>query len=112
VLRAERDPARRFSGKVAVLMGPKCMSSNEAFLLMARATGARLFGERSAGSSGNPRRFELGGGVTVSVPSWEAQDTAGNIVEGRGVAPDETVVFEPESADDAVLEAALKWLRE
>lgn len=112
VLRAERDPARRFSGKVAVLMGPKCMSSNEAFLLMARATGARLFGERSAGSSGNPRRFELGGGVTVSVPSWEAQDTTGNVVEGHGIAPDETVVFEPESADDAVLAAALKWLRE
>lgn len=112
MLQGEPDAARRFSGRVAVLMGPRSMSSSEGFLLMMRAAGARLFGERSAGSSGNPQRFALGGGVTVSVPSWEAQDTAGNLVEGRGIAPDETVVFEPAAEGDAVLAAALKWLRE
>jgi hypothetical protein len=112
VLRAEPDAARRFPGKVAVLMGPRCMSSNEAFLLMVRAAGARLFGERSAGSSGNPKRFELGGGVTLSVPSWEAQDVDGTVLEGRGIEPHEVVVFDPAGANDAVLAAALRWLRQ
>jgi len=112
VLRAEADATRHFAGKVAVLMGPKCMSSNEAFLLMMRATGARLFGERSAGSSGNPKRFDLGGGVSLSVPSWEALDAAGIGIEGRGIAPDEVVPFKPSSDIDGVPDAALKWLRE
>lgn len=112
VLRGEANATRHFTGKVAVLMGPKCMSSNEAFLLMMRATGARLFGERSAGSSGNPKRFDLGGGVALSVPSWEAQDAAGNGIEGRGIAPDQTVAFKASATKDAVLDAALTWLRE
>src|SRR5690606_18891730 len=42
-------------GRTAVLIGPTCMSSNESFILMMREAGARLFGARTFGSSGNPK---------------------------------------------------------
>jgi hypothetical protein len=111
VVPVEPEAARRFAGKVAVLMGGRCMSSNESFLLMMRAAEARLFGERSAGSSANPKPFDLGNGVTVVLPSWEAQDADGKVIEGRGIEPDERVAFDANGKGDAVLDAALGWLR-
>lgn len=102
---------RRYGGKTAVLMGPRCFSSNETFLLMMRAAGARLIGERSHGSSGNPQPVDLGNGVTLMVPSWEALDASGRSFEGIGLTPD-TEVRKPSAAGrDAVLEAALASLR-
>ncbi len=120
-----------FDGDVAVLMGPTNMSACESFLLMMRATGrARLFGERSGGSSGNPKPHDLGNGVTVLLSSWRDYTPAGELIEGVGIAPDESVRFHeagrgashplpgpPEaegnrpSEPDPVLAAALRWLR-
>jgi hypothetical protein len=110
------DAPVRFSGQVAVLMGPANMSSCESFLWMIRAgvpsPRSRLFGERSFGSSGNPKPHDLGNGVTVVLPSWIDQDPDGNPIEGRGIEPDHHV---PGGADaslpeDPVLAAALAWL--
>lgn len=93
---------------VAVLQGPACMSSNEAFLLMMARAGARSFGETSAGSSGNPQPHPLGNGVTVLVPSWQALTPGGAPIEGQGVVPD--VVIEWTGHGDPVLDAAVGWL--
>lgn len=110
------DAPVRFTGQVAVLMGPANMSSCESFLWMIRAgvpsPRSRLFGERSFGSSGNPKPHDLGNGVTVVLPSWIDQDPDGNPIEGRGIEPDQNV---PGGADaslpeDPVLAAALSWL--
>lgn len=103
--------ARRYTGRVAVLCGPACMSSNETFLLMMRAAGAKLAGARSFGSSGNPKPFDLGNGVTVRVPTWEEIDPNGHPVEGRGIEPDIAAEFGADPARDGVIEAATNALR-
>ncbi|MEW6277894.1 MAG: S41 family peptidase [Candidatus Eremiobacterota bacterium] len=105
----EPPPAkRRFRGRAVVLMGPRCFSSNESFLLMMRAAGATLVGQPSYGSSGNPQPVDLGNGVVALIPSWEALDAAGKPLEGHGVQPD--VKAEVGKTGDGVLEAALKLL--
>lgn len=105
----------RYRGKVAVLMGPANMSSCEAFLLMMRQVpGCKLIGERSYGSSGNPKPVYLGKGVTVFLPSWKAMRPDGTCFEGEGIRPD--VIAETSEVElisrDPVLEAALKLLRQ
>ena len=68
-------------------------------------------GERSFGSSGNQKPQELVPGIALSIPCWEAHDTDGRLIEGRGIDPDETVIFRREADGDAVLDAGLKWIR-
>ena len=83
------DDAPFYPGKVVVLMGPRCMSSNEAFLMMMRqAPGCVLLGENSFGSSGNPKPVDLLNGVTVNLPSWKAMTLDGREFEGEGIRPD------------------------
>lgn len=102
----------RFAGRVAVLTGPACMSSNESFLLMMRhGAKATLVGEASYGSSGNPKPVDLGNGVTIVLPSWEDQEPDGTILEGRGVQPDVPASLGAEPFQDGILEAALAVLR-
>ena len=106
-------PAGRFTGKVAVLMGNMCYSSNESFLLMMRhGAGARLFGERSFGSSGNPQPCDLGNGVIALVPSWQAADPDSRLIEGNGVAPNEAAALGDSPSRDGVLDAARRWLEQ
>lgn len=101
---------KRFGGKVAVLCGPVCMSSTETFLLMMRAVGAKLVGAQTYGSSGNPKPYDLGNGVTLLVPSWEEADAKGQPIEGRGIEPD--IRAEPGAAPgDGVIAAAVEALR-
>jgi len=102
----------KFRGKVAVLTGPVCMSSNEAFVLMMRAGGAVTVGAATQGSSGNPRPYELGHGVTVYLPSWRAMTLDGVFFEGVGLPPDIRVDAGPRGFEDAdpVLERAVEAL--
>jgi hypothetical protein len=105
----------KYRGKIAALMGPAVMSSCESFLLMMKQVpGCKLVGENSYGSSGNPKPTDLGNGVTVFLPSWKDMRPDGTCFEGEGIAPDILVkTTETElNSRDAVLEAALKWLRE
>jgi hypothetical protein len=104
-----------YRGRVAVLMGPACVSTCESFLLMMRRPPQRLlFGAPSSGSSGNPKPVELGNGVTVFLPSWRDLLPDETPLEGAGIQPDRNVPFPGGAGDrsDPVLEAALKWLRE
>ena len=62
-----------FRGHTVVLMGQSNMSTAEAFLLMMKQTPhCTLMGERSYGSSGNPRPVPLANGVSLFLPSWTA----------------------------------------
>lgn len=102
-----------FKGRVAVLMGPRNMSSNESFLLMMRQSPrCKLIGDRSFGSSGNPRPHALGNGVTVLLPSWQDMLPDGTLLEGRGIEPDIHIPAEPVdfANRDPVIEAALREL--
>ncbi len=100
----------RFEGEVVVLMGKQCMSSNEAFLLMMRAAGAALVGRASFGASGNPRSYDLGQGIRVTLPSWRAMTSEGDPFEGVGIQPDIEVAHAPRAGGrrDPVLEAGLR----
>ena len=97
-----------FRGKTVVLMGQANMSAAEAFLLMMKqAPHCTLMGERSYGSSGNPRPVPLANGVTVYLPSWITFTLDGIPLEGNGVAPDVFVPFPRESANaDPLIDAA------
>ena len=73
----------------------------------------KLIGERTYGSSGNPQSHELGGGLSVAVPSWQDLFPDGTLLEGRGIDPDIAI---PPGVDDFVasdptLDAALAYLR-
>lgn len=107
-------PPRRYAGPVAVLTGRANMSSCEAFLLMMKqADGATLIGERSYGSSGNPKPTFLPNGVVAYIPSWEAMTPDGTVFERKGIAPDIVVSSEGVdfSREDPVLATALRVLR-
>jgi len=104
----------RFKGKVAVLMGQANMSSCESFLLMMKqGPDCKLVGQKSYGSSGNPKPYDLGNGVTVWLPSWKDLFPDGTCLEGHGVLPDISVTAtEAQLREiDPVLEAGLKCLR-
>ncbi|MHC5061610.1 MAG: S41 family peptidase [Planctomycetota bacterium] len=104
----------KYRGGIAVLMGQANMSSCEAFLLMMKQVrNCKLVGERSYGSSGNPKPFGLDNGVTIWLPSWKALRADGSHYEGEGIIPDINVKKRnsKQIEEDTVLEAALNILR-
>lgn len=105
---AERSP-------VAALWGRRTMSSAESFALMlAQCPQVTTMGDRSAGSSANPRRLEPGCGITVNLPRWRDLDPQGNPIEHVGIVPSVKLDFAPgEFTDglDPVLKAVLERLR-
>ena len=101
-----------FRGRTVVLMGPVNMSSCEAFLLMMKqAPQCTLMGEKSYGSSGNPKPVHLANGVTVFLPSWVALTPDGEPFEGKGISPDVHVEFPDGSEADPLINAALESLK-
>lgn len=105
-----------YRGPVIVLIGQRTMSSAESFALMlSRCPQVKTLGDRTAGSSGNPRRLQvLGGRIVVSVPQWLDMGPDGRPIEGAGIVPD--FLIETDSEDftdtaDPVLAAALAKLR-
>jgi hypothetical protein len=109
-----RKDLTHYSKPVAVLIGPKVMSSNESFVLMMKyGAKATLVGDVTAGSSGRPMRHDLGVGVTVVLPSWEDQLPDGSILEGKGITPDLLVPTNETqfTKRDPVLDEAIKLLR-
>ncbi|MCA9236031.1 MAG: hypothetical protein KDA44_11200 [Planctomycetales bacterium] len=100
--------------RVVVLTGPVVMSSCESFLLMMKAAGATLVGDRSQGSSGNPKPHDLGNGVVLYLPSWKDMTADGDPLEGVGVPADVVVSASRKDFEraDPVLEAGLRVVRE
>jgi len=104
----------RYRGKIAVFMGQANMSSCESFLLMMKQVpGCKLIGEKSYGSSGNPKPVELSNGVTVYLPSWKDLRPDGSCIEEQGIIPNVTVkTTQAELTEkDPILQAALELLR-
>lgn len=104
-----------YRGPVIVLQGEKTMSSAEAFALMlAECPTVTTMGDRTAGSSGNPRKVEAGAGIIVNLPRWIAYDTTGKPFDTVGVQPDIRVKTTPADftkSSDPVLATALRRLR-
>jgi len=102
-----------YHGKIVVLMGPRCVSSNESFLLMMKTVpGCKLIGEHSRGASGNPKPVRLANDVVVNLSSWRDMLPDGTCFEGIGIKPDIEVRTTPADfvARDPALEAAIAYL--
>jgi C-terminal processing protease CtpA/Prc len=83
-------------------------------LMFAQCPQATTMGDRTGGSSGNPRQMELEGGIVVNLPRWNDMDPDGNPIEVVGSAPKVKIDAKPAeftATQDPVLEAALATLR-
>ena len=105
----------RYSAPVVVLWGQKTMSSAESFaMMMAQAPGAVSMGDRTAGSSANPRRLDLGNGIVANLPRWLDLTVDGKPIDGVGFDPKIPIAAKPQdftNTNDPVLAAALDHLR-
>jgi hypothetical protein len=98
VLTPAKEGRPRLRGKVAVLQGRFTLSSAEALVLMMKHVPRCItLGDTTYGSSGNPKPHELGGGITIYLPSWKEMDAKGKELEGIGIAPDVIVGADPDS---------------
>lgn len=105
----------RYVGPVVVLQGQKTMSSAESFALaLAQCPQATTMGDRTAGSSGNPRQVDAGAGIIVNLPRWIDMDPQGKPIDVVGIPPRVKIDANPADFDgekDPVLTAALEHLR-
>jgi hypothetical protein len=114
-IEGNKDAQRRISVPIAVLTSRYVMSSNESFVLMMKqAKDCMVVGQKTYGSSGNPRPHPLPNDVTIFVPSWQDLRLDGTCFEGEGLAPDIEVKVEPKDLEvkDPILEKALALLRD
>ena len=82
----------RYSRPVVLLIGQKCMSSNESFVaMMSGAPQVTIMGDHTCGSSGNPRMVHLPMDIKVSVPKWIDYLPDGTPLDERGFQPYEIV---------------------
>ncbi|MCA8956101.1 MAG: S41 family peptidase [Planctomycetes bacterium] len=103
---------RPYSRPIVCLAGSFTMSSAEAFVMMMKALPhARVIGEPTRGSSGNPSPLDLPNGVTVHYSRWVQCLPDGSVLEGRGVVPDQAVAWSEDGAD-SVFSAGLTDLRQ
>jgi hypothetical protein len=106
----------RYDRPVVLLIGQKCMSSNESFVaMMSGDPDLVTMGDHTCGSSGNPEIIELPLDLTVSVPRWIDYLPDGSVLDERGFQPQ--IVFKPEPSAfqgrrDDLLSAALEHLRQ
>jgi C-terminal processing protease CtpA/Prc len=105
-----------YESPVIVLGGQQTMSSAESFYLMlAQCPNVTTMGDRTAGSSGNPRRIEALGNITVNLPRWLDLLPNGEPLDKAGAPPDVPVNVSADeftNETDPVLQAALTRLRE
>ena len=110
---APRGPWR-YNRPVVLLIGQKCMSSNESFIgMMTGDPQVTTMGDHTCGSSGNPEIVNLPLEMTVSVPQWIDYLPDGTPLDERGFQPQ--IPFTPgpgafEGDRDDLLAAALARL--
>ena len=110
---APRGPWR-YNRPVLLLIGQKCMSSNESFIgMMTGDPEVTTMGDHTCGSSGNPEIIHLPLEMTVSVPKWIDYLPDGTPLDERGFQPQ--IPFKPapgtfEGDRDDLLTAALARL--
>jgi carboxyl-terminal processing protease len=109
-----KDPWH-YVAPVIVLQGQRTMSSAESLVLMlSQGPEVTTMGDRTAGSSGNPRSVDAGAGITANLPRWNDLDAEGKPFDAIGIPPDvvvDTTTASFSDQDDIVLAAALKRLR-
>jgi carboxyl-terminal processing protease len=101
-------------GKLAILIDGGCFSAAEDFVAPFKDNGrATLFGEATAGSSGQPYRRAYENGMAFAIGARRQYFADGTVFEGLGVAPDVLVAAHMEdfsAGRDRALEAAVEAL--
>jgi hypothetical protein len=101
----------RYIGRVLLLQGQVCLSSNESFIKMMRLSPrVTTIGATTGGSSARPQRHKLPNGIEISLPTWWSALADGSPLEGFGIPP-EIPVEGDFSASDPVLQKALEMAR-
>src|SRR5205823_12402326 len=78
----------RYNRPVVLLIGQKCMSSNESFIaMMSGDPDVTTMGDHTCGSSGNPRMINLPLEITVGIPRWIDYLPDGTPLDERGFQP-------------------------
>jgi len=78
----------RYKGKIFVLTSNRVVSSAESMVLMLKQMpNVEVIGSPTYGSSGNPVTYKATNAISVNIPSWQAYDTNGQLIEGHGVEP-------------------------
>jgi hypothetical protein len=105
----------RYAAPVVVLQGEKTMSSAESFVLMlAQAPNVTTMGDRTAGSSANPKQVKVGDSIMINVPRWLDMTPDGKPIDAVGIQPDEFIDARSPvdfAKEDPVFEAALDFLK-
>ena len=91
--------AKRYAGKVAVVVDAGCVSTCEVVVAALRAdVGAVLIGDTTAGSSGAPIEIALTASKgSAQIPTWNLLSAEGKPIEDDGVAPDLDAVATPDA---------------
>jgi C-terminal processing protease CtpA/Prc len=110
------ERAKSMPKPVAVLIDAGCMSAGETLARdIVNATGARLFGETTAGASSAKRTWALPSGLaTVTLPTRSRIGLGRKLIEFNGIAPDQLVEAIPEEVqrgENSVILRAEEWLR-
>ena len=83
---------------VLLLIGRRCLSSNEAFISgMRQLPNVTLVGDQTGGGSGSPGTFPLAGGWSYTVSRWIEYTADNQVIEDVGIAPQ---IFVPASSSD------------
>jgi len=102
-----------------LLTSPKCLSSNEMFILMlkdAHPEKTTIIGETTGGGSGNPTEFPImlrGKKYELWVSTWSLVRMNGQELEGVGIQPDIPAELHTEGVSggtDRVLQKALEYV--
>ena len=88
----------QYTRPVLLLIGRRCLSSNETFIsAMRQLPNVTLVGDQTGGGSGNPGTFPLAGGWSYTVSRWIEYTADHQVIEDVGIAPQ---VFVSASAAD------------
>ena len=101
----------QYTRPVLVLIGRRCLSSNESFIsAMRQLPNVTLVGDRTGGGSANPETFPLAGGWSYTVSRWIEYTADMEVIEDVGIAPQVVVPASPADfaqGRDPVLDWAL-----
>ena len=104
----------KYSGRVAVLVGPSTASCSEIFAhVLQYHKRAALIGQKTAGAVIASAYYALPGDGRLQIPEWDYRGLDGRRLEAEGVTPDVIVtgkLAELRAGRDPELEAALREL--
>lgn len=107
--------AWQFTRPVVLLTGRGAFSATEGFVSALRTMpNVTDVGDTTEGGAGHPSVFPLRDGYGISVSRWIEYTADRQPIDGRGIAPDRAVAYDPEAValgEDETLAVALEMAR-